>query len=263
MQVSHLLVGVACWASPLAAAQSTPSTWRARRSCRSTILTSSAGSIPVPPKDIAFKDEPHASLRPRWFNVWLKAVPAALGAWNAAWTGILLSGSVLELAGVKLKLFDGIKELIQAGSAIVSYGLSQLQPSELSDFELFKKATWTWLPLLILIGCDLIGLKKITEQAWKFGSGVFGFIGFIVCSSYAVASSTLPPGRATFRYFSVPLLSAGVSMHLAPQFIDLFYFWCWAFKTHEGRSYGTQWKEYHHAIRDQRRKHKQSKRSAN
>ena len=254
------MVLLACsLASPLALAHPSIPSWHTlskpiwpactRSSSRSTIL-SAARSIPVHPKDIGYDDEPHASLRPRWLSVWLKAARTALGIWNAAWTGALLVGSALELAGKKVQLFDGIKELAMLPSQLDMTKLTKL-----------KEVVSTVLFVMVVGGGSMLmdvkrmGLKKALEPVWKIGSVVFGFIGGVAAGTWAVSSSTLPPGQATFRYIFLPLQSA-VFLYLAPTYIDAYYFWRWAFKTDEGKSYGAQWKEYRSAVRDQRRKDK-------
>jgi hypothetical protein len=179
----------------------------------------------VPPKEISWRDEPHASLRPRWLNVWRKAALAALGTWNTAWVGILLVGSALELAGKKVTLFDGLRELLQYGKTVVFFrGLSL-------PHGLFSTLAWLLIPAVILVGDNVkrvdvksMGLKRaLLEQVWKpvkrIGSGSAGFIGGVVAFTWAVTSSTLHPSAASRSY-----LYTYVLLYLAPTYIDVFYF---------------------------------------
>ena len=131
---------------------------------------------------------------------------------------------------MKVKLFDGIRELFHDCSTIILHNLSQ-QHGTLSKFEMFKKtlsAEWPWIQVVILVGgarlMDITKSMGLLKQTWKpvkrIGSLVLGFVGLFICSYSAVASSTLPPERARFLYMSIPLLSAAVFLHLAPQILS-------------------------------------------
>ena len=88
----------------------------------------------MPPKDINIqRDARHASLRPRWFIPWLKfakAWPIALDIWSSTCAGIFLAGSLRELAGKPVKLFDGIKSMAQFMQAIYVMSFGELSIGE-------------------------------------------------------------------------------------------------------------------------------------
>jgi len=263
---ASLLLLVAAWTSPNVAQSTTA--WRARMrmpstGCRPAIL-SSAGEppVPVPPKDINIRlDEPHASLRPRWLIPWLKfakAWPIALDIWSSTWAGIFLAGSLREVAGKPVKLFDGIKSMAQFMQAMYVTRFGELSIGEALKQEfpnMFPK--WFLIPASILMGVNMFldfkskGMKGVLNPAWiwkrikQVGSGVIGALGLVTWVSWQPAQQ-----YTSYLACLLPLI------YSLPDVIDAFYFARWAFKTDEGRDYGRQWKEYRHQVQEYRRQMK-------
>ena len=168
---------------------------------------------------------------------------------------MFLAGSLRELAGKPVKLFDGIKSMAQFVQAIMSHAFS-LTYGEMSIGEALKQEfpKWFLVPVSILMGVNVFldfkskGMKGDLNPAWiwkrikQVGSGVIGALGLVTLVSWQPAQQ-----YTSYLPCLLPLIYA------LPHVIDAFYFARWAFKTDEGRDYGRQWKEYRRQVQEYRR----------